>query len=260
MLAVERKSKIIDLLEAKGQAEVSELAQMLCVVPETIRRDLKELETQGVLQRTHGGAVLTEKREVETLHSIRARQHHQEKLKLCKKAAEFVANGDTIFVDNSSTLINLPRFINPEYNVTLLTNSVDILQMAATFENQITVISSGGVLNREKMYLSGSIAEYMYTEFIPAKAFISCYGISLEYGLSDCSMNEVAFKKNMMQVSQQIFCVVDHTKFEKNGPVKLTGIDACDVLITDKALEQRYEEMLRSDNVIMDIFDCEDGS
>ena len=61
MLAVERKSKIVGLLEAKGQAEVSELAQMLRVVPETIRRDLKELEMQGVLQRTHGGAVLAEK-------------------------------------------------------------------------------------------------------------------------------------------------------------------------------------------------------
>ena len=233
MLAVERKSKIVGLLEAKGQAEVSELAQMLRVVPETIRRDLKELEMQGVLQRTHGGAVLAEKKEADTLHS-------------------------TIFVDNSTTLLNLIRFIQQDANVTLLTNSVDVLHLAATLENQVTVISSGGVLHKEKMYLTGSIADYMHTEFIPSKAFISCYGISLEYGLSDCSMNEAAFKKNMMQVSQKTFCVVDHTKFEKNGPVKLTGIDACDVLITDRKLEPRYQEMLQSDNVIMDIFDCEE--
>lgn len=257
MLAVERKSKIIDFLEAKGQAEVSELAQMLSVVPETIRRDLKELEMQGVLQRTHGGAVLTEKK-VDTLHSLRIKQHYKEKIKLCRKTAEFIENGDTIFVDNSTTLLNLIRFIDPESNVTLLTNSVDMLQLASTLENQVTVISSGGVLHREKMYLSGSIADYMHTEFIPSKAFISCYGISLEYGLSDCSMNEAAFKKSMMQVSQKTFCIVDHTKFEKNGPVKLTGIDACDVLITDKQLEPRYREMLQSDNVIMDIFHCEE--
>ncbi|WP_066688736.1 DeoR/GlpR family DNA-binding transcription regulator [Christensenella intestinihominis] len=260
MLAVERKSKIIDLLEAKGQAEVSELAQMLSVVPETIRRDLKELEMQGVLQRTHGGAVLAEKKEVDTLHSLRIKQHYKEKIKLCKKAAEFIEEGDTIFVDNSTTLLNLVRFINPEFSVTLLTNSVDVLQLASTLDNQVTVISSGGVLHREKMYLAGSIADYMHTEFIPSKAFISCYGVSLEYGLSDCSMNEAAFKKNMMQVSQKTFCIVDHTKFEKNGPVKLTGIDACDVLITDKRLEPRYQEMLQSDNVIMDIFHCEENN
>lgn len=258
MLAVERKGKIIDFLEAKGQAEVSELAQMLDVVPETIRRDLKELEAQGVLQRMHGGAVLTEKKDPESLHSLHAKQHLKEKLMLCRRAAEFVEDGDTIFVDNSSTLTHLLQFINPEYNVTLLTNSVDILRLAATLENQVTVISSGGVLHKEKMYLSGSVADYMHTEFIPAKAFISCYGISLEYGLSDCTMNEAAFKKNMMLISQKTFCVVDHTKLEKNGPVKLMGIDACDVLITDQALEIRYEEMLRSDNVIMEIFDCEE--
>ncbi|MEG0381860.1 MAG: DeoR/GlpR family DNA-binding transcription regulator [Christensenella sp.] len=258
MLAIERKSKITNLLEIKGQAEVTELAQMLNVVPETIRRDLKELEVQGMLVRTHGGAVLIEKKDLQTMHTIHAKQQYNEKLKLSKRAAECVQEGDTIFLDNSSTLTNMIRFINPEYNVTLLTNSVDILQLASTLENQVTVISSGGVLNKEKMYFAGSVAEYMHTEFIPTKAFISCYGVSLEYGLSDCSMNEAAFKKSMMQVSQRTFCVVDNTKFEKNGPVKLTGIDACDVLITDKVLEQRYEEMLRSDNVVMDIFYCED--
>lgn len=258
MLAVERKSKILDFLEAKGQAEVSELAQMLCVVPETIRRDLKELEVKGVLRRTHGGAVLAEKRNVETLHSIRVKKQYQEKIRLCKKAAEFIQDGDTIFVDNSSTLINLIRFIQPNYNVTLLTNSVDILQLAATLDNQVMVISSGGVLHKEKMYLSGSVADYMPTDFIPTKTFLSCYGVSLDYGLSDCSMEEAAFKKSMINVSQKSFCVLDHTKFEKNGPVKLIGIDACDVLITDNPLDKNYEEMLRSDNVIMDIFYCED--
>ena len=62
----------------------------------------------------------------------------------------------------------------------------------------------------------------------------------------------------MMLLSKKTFCILDHTKFEKNGPVKLTGIDACDVLITDKRLEPRYQEMLQSDNVIMDIFHCEE--
>ena len=92
-----------------------------------------------------------------------------------------------------------------------------MLQLASTLENQVTVISSGGVLHREKMYLSGSIAEYMHTEFIPSKAFISCYGISLEYGLSDCSMNEAAFKKKYDAGKPKTFCIVDHTKFEKTA-------------------------------------------
>ncbi|MEG1754049.1 MAG: DeoR/GlpR family DNA-binding transcription regulator, partial [Christensenella sp.] len=137
MLAIERKSKITNLLEIKGQAEVTELAQMLNVVPETIRRDLKELEVQGMLVRTHGGAVLIEKKDLQTMHTIHAKQQYNEKLKLSKRAAECVQEGDTIFLDNSSTLTNMIRFINPEYNVTLLTNSVDILQLASTLENQV---------------------------------------------------------------------------------------------------------------------------
>ncbi|MEA4852640.1 MAG: DeoR/GlpR family DNA-binding transcription regulator [Christensenella sp.] len=257
MLAAERKSKIIDFLESNGRAEVNELAEMLCVVPETIRRDLRELELQGLLARIHGGAVMSEKKEVEYPVFVREMQNYTKKLALCQKAAKYINDGDTIYVDNSSTLINLMRYIDPEINVTLLTNSVGILQLASTLENHITLICSGGSFNKKNMSLSGSLANHMCMEFIPDKAFISCHGLSIEYGLTDGSMNEAAFKKNMMRVSQKTYCVVDHSKFEKNGPVKLAGLDACDVLICDYIPDIHYLDQLSMVNDKMEIVCCE---
>lgn len=256
MLAAERKSKIVDMIKSQGKAEVGNLASMLSVVPETIRRDLKELEMQGILKRTYGGAVLVERKDTPSLDPIVIKRHYREKIKLSKAAAELVEDGDTIFVDCSTTLLNLIRFIDPLYNVTLLTNSIEILRLKGTIQNLVTVVCSGGILQPAYMYLSGGPANNMHADFIPSKAFISCSGISLDYGVTDDKWDNAEFKRSMIKSSQKLICVADHSKFEKTGPVKLIGIDACDVLITDKPLDKKYEEMLQSDNVIMDIVYC----
>ncbi|MEA4853606.1 MAG: DeoR/GlpR family DNA-binding transcription regulator [Christensenella sp.] len=257
MLAAERKSRIIDFLESNGKAEVNELADILSVVPETIRRDLRELELQGLLVRTHGGAVMGEKKELEYPVFVREMQNYTTKLALCKKAAQYVEEDDTIYVDNSSTLINIMRYIDKDMNVTLLTNSIGILQLSSSIDNNVTVICSGGAFNKKNMSLSGSLANHMCMEFIPDKAFVSCHGLSVEYGLTDGSMNEAAFKRNMMRVSQRTYCVVDHSKFEKTGPVKLAGLDTCDVLICDRIPDPHYLDQLCETNAHMDIICCD---
>ena len=93
MLAYERKSRIIEYLEHNGRAEVGTLAELLGVVPETIRRDMRELEAQGVLKRTHGGAVAVNQKEREYPVQVRVMKNAVEKDRLCRKAAGFVNGG-----------------------------------------------------------------------------------------------------------------------------------------------------------------------
>ncbi len=236
MFACERKSKIIEYLEQNGSALVSTLSDLLGVVPETIRRDLKELEQQGILTRTHGGAFM-ERRETEYPVQVRVMKNTQEKEKLCMHAATFVEEGDMIFIDNSSTLINLIRYIDKSLHVTILTNSIGILQEYAMQDNNnITMICSGGVFNKANMSLSGTTNEQVSSDFFPNKAFVSCHGISSEYGFTDGNPMEMSYKRNMIKLASKAFFLLDHTKFEKLGPVRLGGLEICDVLITDSAL------------------------
>ena len=107
--SIERKTKILKTLEKDGRVEVETLAKELNVSKETIRRDLREMEQEGLLKRTHGGAVSinSTQQSPEYPYLMREIQCLEEKERICKKAASLVKDGDTIFIDNSSTNISI---------------------------------------------------------------------------------------------------------------------------------------------------------
>lgn len=259
MLAYERKSRIIEYLEQNGRAEVNELSEMLGVVAETIRRDMRELEAQGVLKRTHGGAVAANHREKEYPVQVRVMKNAVEKDKLCQKAVDFINEGDLIFVDNSSTLVNLIKHLDDNMQLTILTNSIKILQEYTLYrKDNITMICTGGVFNKTNLSLSGALSDKFTREFFPNKAFISCHGVSVEYGFTDGNLHEVGFKREMINLAEKVYFLIDHTKFGKLGPIRLGGLDICDVLIADSEPSEDIMRQLKQSKPDMEIVVCED--
>ncbi|NMA34087.1 MAG: DeoR/GlpR transcriptional regulator [Clostridiaceae bacterium] len=257
MLAYERKSRIIEYLEQNGRAEVNVLARLLGVVPETIRRDLRELETQGVLKRTHGGAVIEHPKEREYPVQVRVMKNTVEKDMLCRRAAEFINEGDLIFVDNSSTLVNIIRHISDNIHLSILTNSIKVLQEYALYKkDNITMLCTGGVFSRSNLSLSGTLSDSFTREFFPNKAFVSCHGVSAEHGFTDGNLHEVAFRREIISLSEKVYFLVDHSKFGKLGPIKLGGLDICDVFITDRMPPSELEQQLKQGNPEMEIIVC----
>jgi len=258
VLAYERKSKIIEYLEKNGKAEVSVLADLLGVVAETIRRDLRELETQGVLKRTHGGAVLNAQKEREYPVQVRVMKNAVEKDRLCRKAVEFINEGDLIFVDNSSTLVNLIKHIGEDMQLTILTNSIKLLQEYTLYrKDNITMLCTGGVFNKSNLSLSGALSDQFTKAFFPNKAFISCHGVSAEYGFTDGNLHEVGFKREMLKLAEKVYFLIDRTKFGKLGPIKLGELDICDVLITDAEPDADLLMQLKHANPRMEIVVCD---
>ncbi len=254
MLAYERKSRIIEYLEQNGKAEVNSLAEMLSVVSETIRRDLRELELQGVLKRTHGGAIMQNRKEKEYPVHVRVMKNSVEKDRLCQKAAQYVNEGDLIFVDNSTTLVNLIKYIDNNIQMTILTNSVKVLQEYAQYrKDNVTVICTGGVFNKNNLSLSGTFSDKFVREFFPNKAFLSCHGISSEYGFTDGNLLEVGYKRDMIKLADKVYFLIDHTKFGKLGPIRLGGLDICDVLITNQKPDEEMIVQLKQANPEMEI-------
>lgn len=248
MYSQERKAKIIDLLGAQSSVSVSILADMLHTSKETIRRDLKELESEGILTRTHGGAILNVNTpnisaaakygdavlNNEYPFALRHIRNIPQKKMIAQKPASFIQNRDTVFIDNSSTTLFLLDYIPREMHLTIITNSIKVLLEAAKIENpNLSLISLAGFYNCNNYSLYGMRTIKSAEEFFPNKTFISCTGVTLDKRLTDISLNEVDTKQVMINKSEETYLLVDHTKFEINGPFYLSDFSGIDYIVTD---------------------------
>jgi DeoR family transcriptional regulator, fructose operon transcriptional repressor len=237
MFGLERKAEIINILERAGKIEVNSLSKKFGACKETIRRDLRELEKEGILKRTHGGAVLnisTPKTQPEFPLSVREIQRYEEKIIICKKAASMIADGDAIFVDNSSTTIYLLRYIPQDIHVCIITNSLKLLLEAVQVQNpNLQFICLGGIFKESNMSFSGTIPQKIAKDYYPSKAFLSCASINEQQMLTDSSAAEVDTKRLMIERSQNVIILADYTKFTKMGQIFLADFSAIDYIITD---------------------------
>ena len=250
MYNVERKAEIINLLEKHGQVEVNSLARQFQISRETIRRDLAELEREGILTRTHGGAVYNQKVRgpgYEYPVSVRGIQRYHEKNAICKYAAGLIQDGDTVFVDNSSTTVYLARYIPRTIHATLITNSIKLLMVAAKSPNpNILFICLGGVFKESNLSLYGSATVKHCAEFYPNKAFMSCAGIAPSGLVTDASVQEIETKRLMIEHSRELFLLADYTKFSAAGQVFLTSLSPGNNIITDSKADGEKLEALKS--------------
>lgn len=238
MYSIERKSEIVDLLTQNGKVGVNQLAELFGISRETIRRDLAELERDGALQRTHGGAVRAEPTNGSTGEfpvGIRELQHSKEKNGICRKAATFVEDGDIIFVDNSSTTTFMAKHLPETLQITILTNSLALLLEAANHPcHNHTYICMGGIFKTSNLSVSGTITNAVANDFFPDKAFISCTGIHPVSKVGDTSIQEADTKRLMIARSSSVYLLADHTKFQKIGQIFLTDFLDISNIVTDR--------------------------
>ncbi|MBC8536907.1 DeoR/GlpR family DNA-binding transcription regulator [Feifania hominis] len=243
MYNIERKEEIINLLERDGEVDVNTLAGAFGISRETVRRDLRELEQDGILTRTHGGAVYNRERRDEQNEypvAIRGIQRYSEKNEICKYAAALIEEGDTIFVDNSSTTMYLVRYIPRELHITVVTNSLKLLLEAAALQNpNIHFICFGGSFKESNLSFYGNTTLKNAEAYYPNKAFLSCAGIREDGLVTDASMQEVDTKRLMLDHCRKSYFLVDYTKFTSAGQVFLTRLSHGDTVITDQRVDQR---------------------
>ena len=256
MYNIERKSEIINLLETHKNVNVAELDAQFQTSKETIRRDLRDLEQEGVLIRTHGGAMPVETKTNNPVMqdkypvSVRGIRRFQEKQAICKLAASYIQPEDTIFVDNSSTTAYLAQYVPPNIPVTFITNSIQFLLEAAKLNNQNHMyICLGGIFKSSNLSIYGNMSLDNAKVYYPNKAFLSCSGISSNRMITDSSIQELETKKLMIELSNQVFILADHSKFEKDGQIFLSSFHNIDYIITDSHTEGNNYNYLSNYNV-----------
>jgi DeoR family fructose operon transcriptional repressor len=218
---------------------VQEAASYFKVAEETIRRDLSALEEQNLLVRTHGGAVISGNAKPEISYEMRKRINMPGKDRIGKEAAKLVSDGDTIMLDASTSAFFLARHIKNKNGVTVITNAENVINELSEADN-IEVISTGGVLRRKSMSYVGRIAEESLRNYRANKLFFSCMGFSLQNGLTDSNGQESDMKKIMIECSQTICLLCDHTKLDRVGYASTAKPEGIDILITDQQLPNEF--------------------
>ncbi|MEC5344283.1 DeoR/GlpR family DNA-binding transcription regulator [Brenneria populi] len=268
MLQAERYKMIYAYVQQHGSALVAELSEMFQVSPETIRRDLNVLEKNKKLIRSFGGAVSLDAHDappVETQDSVyqpnaidraesfrkRTEKHPDIKMKIAKSALQFIQPGDCILLDNSSTCWFLARQI-PDIDITVVTNSVKIIQALACRDN-VRVIGVGGEYSARHDDFHGPVAESAIRNFQINSLFFSCQGLNQESGVRDGSEINARLKQVMLQISGKKILLADSSKFEQFAFCKICMLDKIDVLITNKVVAQKY----RDDNPGLTIIETE---
>jgi DeoR/GlpR family transcriptional regulator of sugar metabolism len=243
MLAVERIRQIEKRVKHDGSARVAELARLFNVTEETIRRDLEKLEREHKIVRSHGGADSVGDGTGEIPYFEREVRQVHEKTAIARAAVERVKEGDTIFIDASSTALQMARLL-PDLKFTVLTNAVKVMIELAQ-RPRIRVIATGGTLASESLSFYGPSSEKFLEGFHVDKIFLSCKGLDLQRGASESSELLAAFKRRAVSVADWRCLLADHTKLGTNALAVFASLSDFEEIITDKKADAEDVKNLR---------------
>lgn len=248
MLLAERRQVILERIRATSRVVVGELSAEFGVSEETIRRDLEWLEQEGVAMRTYGGAVLKHSDQAPPPYATRKNTNVEGKLAIARLLADMVQSGDTLMVDESSTAIFAVRAIRHLKELTLITNSLNILQEVSGQESW-RIISTGGALKPDIMALVGPQALRTIASYHVRYAVLSARGVNTQLGVADSSDSVVQVKQAMMGAADQTILLADHRKFDRTGFVALSRLEEIDQLLTDREPSEEWKKRLADSEV-----------
>ncbi|MDR1587674.1 MAG: DeoR/GlpR family DNA-binding transcription regulator, partial [Treponema sp.] len=238
MLQLERYQKIKDYLIRNEYADIKKLAEMLNVSTATIRRALKQLESEKVVALTRGGATLAKKGTLyEFPYRVKQEMYNEEKRRISQAAMQYVHKNESIFLDSSSTVFEMTRFLAKFENITITTNDIYIAQHLVNAENiEVTVI--GGSIRRHYYTLTGYFADTILKDLSFDCAFLGIDALSLRGGLMITNIEEVQIKRKVIDRSNKIIVLCDHSKFDQDSFLNVCYYPDIDMIITGRELDK----------------------
>ncbi len=248
MLAIERRNAILAKLTAEGKVIVADLSREFDVTEETIRRDLEKLDKEGLAKKTYGGAVFNQSLNTDLPFNVRKHTNVELKQHIGEKIADLIHDGDYIMLDASSTAIYVTKCIKSRKNITLITNSVEIMLELAD-KDDWNILSTGGSLKKGALSLVGTSAERMIRGFHVDLAVCSSKGIDIGMGITDSNEKDSEIKQAIFAAADRKVLAVDSTKFDKISFVRVCDIGDVDAVVTDTQPADRWIEHFKEKNV-----------
>ena len=229
MALTERQNDILSILKENKKADVHELATALFVSEATIRRDLVEMKSMGLIERSHGGAILPENSDEISIF-FRMEKNANEKERAATKAIPYIPPFKSVFIDSSSTALALAERIDLNFK-TVVTNSLPTASQLSKKPN-INLILLGGTVHFNTNSATGSWTARQMEDFAFDLMISSCAAVigneAFERSLDQKEIKRAAFKR-----CKQRILLVDHTKFTAHGTYKLAALSDYDLVVTD---------------------------
>ena len=221
------------------------MAKALDVSEGTVRNDLNALESQGRLTRVHGGAVLIENDQFQNnSFKLRSQINLAAKLAIAREAADLVKDGDSILLDASSTIYFFARALSKRSKLRVVTNGFEVArELAQNSSNNVFLI--GGIVNNDSSSVTGLLSERIIEELRIQKAFLSCSGFSLERGMTEVHLAEAQLKRKVIESSQQLYALVDSSKFGQEDLTSFMRSEKITHLFTDTGLSPEWIQKLK---------------
>ncbi|TCP29474.1 DeoR family transcriptional regulator [Scopulibacillus darangshiensis] len=247
----QRRNKIKELVLKEGSVKVSELVKVFQVSEETIRRDLTQLEQEGLLKKNYGGAMLIEKEEKnDNIPPVRQRQNQysEEKDAIGRRAAELVKDGEIVILDAGSTTWYTARHLKNKNDLTIISNGLNVVDQCSE-NTTYSVYMLGGKLRRNSMSFVGPQAETELKNYSADYVFLGTSGISLNQGFTSSDLYEAKIKSQMATSGDKIIILADHSKLSKAGLVSFCEFGDIDMLITSELADRAILQQIRQHGV-----------
>jgi DeoR/GlpR family transcriptional regulator of sugar metabolism len=243
----ERRREILEIVQQSGSVTVVDLCERFDVSEMTIRRDLRDLDQEGLLRRVHGGAVSNLGRSYEPPYKLRSTQKAEVKQAIGRRAAELIIDGDSVALDVGTTTLEIAFALQGRRNLTIITASLPIANEIVSnlsLDSDVRLILTGGIVRAGELSMIGHVAEETYSNLHVDKAFIGVGGISLEDGLTEYNLEDALVKKPLIQNAHQRIVVADSSKIGRTTFTSVAPLSMVDLLVTDAGVDPEMRQAI----------------
>jgi len=250
----ERLEIIIAEIYQNGSVKVSDLSKRLNCSEVTIRNDIRLLDRQGVLKKTYGGAVRKENELTVDFIPGEFYLNSEKKSRIAKKAYDYIEDGDSIIIDDSTTASYLGRYIktHTEKKITVVTNSL-LVAADLSSAKHVDLYMVGGLIKGNPPSALDNITANGMKQFHADKAFIGVNGINLNVGLTSVGTPQMEIKREIVKVANETYVLADSSKFDNRSLFVVCRIDEITRIITDSDISKSTLNLARSKNIRIDI-------
>jgi DeoR/GlpR family transcriptional regulator of sugar metabolism len=249
-----RRQQILNLLEETGTLNVGDLADRFAVSLVTIRKDLDELESEGLLHRTFGGAVFSHRSRFNKSFFERVQMHRQEKRAIAAAALGYIKDGDTIILDAGTTTLSLAQLLKEQVkSAFIITCSVPVALELSSAGYDILLL--GGIVRNKSLALLGRETLTILDRYRADKAFLGSSGFTAEKGHSTPNPDDAQIKEAIMRVSDESYVLVDSSKYGHNCLTSFARLREVDLTITDSHLTSSKAKQLEAAGATLRVVD-----
>lgn len=242
---MDRKTKIIEIINKNGMASVKDLAEALDTSQVTIRKELTELDEKGLIKREHGYAIKLDNNRIDTRIGL----NYGLKKSIAKLAAESISDGETLMIESGSTNALLAEAIGKsKKNVIIITNSTYIANYIKSYK-ETQVILLGGFYQRESQVNTGPLTKWSASQFVVDKIFVGVDGYDASDGFSVIDLDRAQSVRDMAESAKNICVITDSSKFREKSTVKLFDLGDVDYVYTDANIEESVRKNLEKNKI-----------